>query len=200
MDIPSAINLAIDYRRRVEELVSGEYADDTRTILLVAYADVALEHHEAIMMLLQHKGFGSAFSLVRILFEAFFRVHWVLGCASDGDMQKIARREFDFPAMGTMVVDIDARWHTDGFFETIKKQAWAAMNSYTHSGIRQLSRRFKGGRIESNYSDAEIIEVISGTTMAVLLLGLFFSKLVNRATEAIEAQSLIGSFAEQIKA
>ena len=179
--------------------MSGDYADDTRTMLLVAYTDVALEHHEAIMLLLQQKHFGSAFSLVRLIFEAFFRVHWVLGCARDSDVQKIACKEFDFPPMGTMVADIDARWHTNGFFETIKKQAWAAMNSYTHSGIRQLSRRFKDGRIEPNYSDAEIVEVISGTTMAVLLLGVFFSKLVNRAAEAVEAESLIGSFIERIQ-
>jgi len=115
-------------------------------------------------------------------------------------VQKITRNEFDFPNMGTMVAQIDARWHTDEFFQKMKKQAWAAMNSYTHSSIRQLSRRFKNGRIEPNYSDAEIVEVISGTTMAVLLLGVFFSKLVNRVVETVEIESLIGSFVERIQA
>jgi hypothetical protein len=55
MDIPCAINLANEYRRRVEEVVSGDYGDDPKTLLLVAYTDVVVEHHEAITLLLQHK-------------------------------------------------------------------------------------------------------------------------------------------------
>jgi hypothetical protein len=48
------------------------------------------------------------------------------------------------------------------------------MNSYTHSGIRQLTRRFNAGRVEANYDDAEIKEVIEATTTTVLLQGKLF--------------------------
>jgi hypothetical protein len=91
----------------VEQLVTGEYVDDPRKLLLIAYTDLVLEHHQSIMILLDLQQFGSAFSLVRVLFEAFFRAHWVSGCATDRDVEKLCRKEFIFPAMESMVTDID---------------------------------------------------------------------------------------------
>ncbi|MFQ5799877.1 MAG: hypothetical protein ACE5H0_14460 [Bacteroidota bacterium] len=35
--------------------------------------DVALEHHKAIVLLVAHSLYGSAFSLVRLMFEAYVR-------------------------------------------------------------------------------------------------------------------------------
>jgi hypothetical protein len=71
MDLQSEISAANDYRQRSRSLVSGEYSDDSRVLLLIAYTDLVNEHHAAIMNLLEQKIYGSAFALVRIHFEAF---------------------------------------------------------------------------------------------------------------------------------
>ena len=92
-----------------------------------------------------------------------------------------------------MVAEIDSAFRTDGFFEGIEKQAWQAMNSYTHSGIRQLSRRFDNGRITPNYSEEEITEVIDGATMSLLNARLF-CLILNKPQEAEEAAKLIKKF------
>jgi hypothetical protein len=195
MDVTERIHLANEYRAQVGKLVSGEYKDDTRVLLLIAYTDLVLEHHESIMVLLGKKLYGSAFSLVRVLFEAFFRAHWTTACAKDADIEKLRQQDFEFPGMGTLVSAIDTAFRTDGFFEEIKKQSWKAMNSYTHSGIRQLSRRFEQGRIFPNYSGDEIKEVIDGTTMAVILIGRLFCVIMRKPQEADEAKKLIETFA-----
>jgi len=70
------------------------------------------------------------------------------------------------------------------------------MNSYTHSGFRQLSRRFNGGRIAANYSEDEIKEVIVVTTMAVVLLGRLFCVVIQKHEPAEEANTLIERLSE----
>ena len=46
--------------------------------------DVALEHHRAIVLLISHALYGSAFALIRLLFEAYMmRGLWLHRCASE---------------------------------------------------------------------------------------------------------------------
>ncbi len=195
MDTRAATSKADDYRKQVGNLVSGEYTDDPRTLLLIAHTDLVIDHHAAIMLLLREGHYGSAFSLVRIQFEAFINAHWVMGCATDDQVRKIAAKEFHLPRMGDRVTGCDSAFGTDQFFQTIKNAGWEAMNSYTHSGIRQLTRRFKDGKVEPNYSDAELKEVINGTTMIVFLTAKLFCTLVGRQKEAKEVEVLITEFA-----
>jgi hypothetical protein len=70
------------------------------------------------------------------------------------------------------------------------------MNRYTHSGFRQLSRRFNDGRIMPNYSEDEIKEAINGTTMAVVLLGRLFCVFMQKHEAAEAANKLIERFSK----
>src|SRR5687767_7314201 len=55
-----------------------------------------------------------------------------------------------------IVEAVDKAFGTGSHFADIKKQGWKAMNSYTHGGLLQLTRRFSGTRVEPNYKDGEI--------------------------------------------
>lgn len=44
---------------------------------------IAQDHHHAIVLLLEERLFASAFSLVRVAFEAYVRGEWLALCASD---------------------------------------------------------------------------------------------------------------------
>jgi hypothetical protein len=79
-----------------------------------------------------------------------------------------------------------------------KKQAWEAMNSYTHSRIRQFTRRFNAARVEPNFTDEEIKEVIDATTTTVLLLSKLFCVVVGRQEEAKQVEGLLLEFAPEI--
>ena len=72
------------------KLIQAEYAGDTKTMLLVRYTDLVFEHHKAIRHLVEAKMYGAAFALVRVLFDGFFRAHWMLLCATDDQTENIA--------------------------------------------------------------------------------------------------------------
>ena len=196
-DVETEIAKAHDFRGRVAAITAGEYSGDTRTTLLIGFADQIFEHHEAILLLIESRLNGSAFALVRSLFEAFFRVLWAVSCAGDPDVEKIATKErFEFPGTEKMVNDIDQKLEMNGFFLEFKKNAWTAMNSYTHTGLLQLSRRFSGTRVEPRYSETESIEVIHVITTAIVLLGRFIAVQTGRTAEAEQAEQLMDEYAE----
>jgi hypothetical protein len=196
-DLKSEIAIAHTFRERVGQLVSGEYDSATRTMLLVAFADQIFEHHQAVLYLIEQRLTGSAFALVRSLIEAFFKVQWAVACASDQQVEQIGtKKRFEFPGTEDMVKEIDQKLQTEGFFLDFKKNAWAAMNSYTHTGLLQLSRRFSGDRVQPRYDDTECIEVVRVSTTSIVLLGRFFSVVTGRAAEAEKAEELMQEYAE----
>jgi len=54
-----------------------EYPPDTKTFLLRAYVDIAFEHHDAIWLLAKCRLNGSAFAMVRAVYDAMFRAFWI---------------------------------------------------------------------------------------------------------------------------
>ena len=63
------------------------------------------------------------------------------------------------------------------YFHNLKQRSWDALNSYTHTGVLQLGRRFTGDKLEPSYKDGEKIEVIrTATTMLLLIVRPFLAK------------------------
>jgi hypothetical protein len=88
-----------------------------------------------------------------------------------------------------MVKQIDEAYDTDNFFSTfLSGGALQAMHSYTHSGLRQLSRRFTGRSVEPNYGEEEIVEAINVTTIAICLMARILLMTVGKQKEADQAQ------------
>jgi hypothetical protein len=195
-DLNTEIADAHTFRDRAEILLYGEYRDDARTTLLIGFTAQIFEHHKAILSLLERRFVGSAFALIRVLIEAFFKVQWTVACASDPQIEQIAsKRRFEFPGTEDMVNEIDAKLLTNGYFLNFKKNAWTALNSYTHTGLLQLSRRFSGTRVEPQYDEGECIEVVHVITTAVVLLARFFTVSTGRAAEADQAEKLMEEYA-----
>jgi hypothetical protein len=110
--------------------------------------------------LIANKLVGSAFSLVRILFEAYIRGLWISKCASENEIEKFKKNNLE-KTFGTLIQEIEQQ---DGFQEgvlsKVKAANWKAMNSYTHSGFFQSVRRMKEETIEANYDKDETIEIL----------------------------------------
>ena len=100
-------NRGAEMRAHLRELlVSHEYPSDTKSRLLVAYVDIALEHHAAIWLLTEHKLKRSAFALVRTVFDAMLRALWINAVASTEQIEEARRDEFRFPPMSQMRAEI----------------------------------------------------------------------------------------------
>lgn len=191
--LQQALDRADAVRNDIHDLIAGNYHNtEMKQRLAAAYTNLALEHHEAISRLVRSELHGSAMALVRPVFEILFNAHWMFACAKPDDIVKIAKgKRFDFPPMGAVVKEVDAAYGTDGFFEKVKTRGWKAMNSYTHSGILQLSSRFDGDVVTGNYDEAALTEAVNATTIAVALMSRFLSVAANRAEAADKANALL---------
>ena len=176
----------------LEMLHRHGYASGSKNNLLAAYTDITIEHHESIHLLIDRKLYGSAFALVRPLFETLFRIHWVNKRASGDQIEEIYGQDnFRFPKMDEMVQMIDESYSSDNFFIDLKLNSWSAMCSYTHSGLLPISRRFTSGDVRPNYETEEILEVLNSSNMAILLITRLFFISMGQAIEAKESEKMI---------
>lgn len=80
----------------MDQRIDGlEIRSDERTRISAACFDVALEHQKSIVLLIANHLVGSAFSLVRVLFETYIRGLWLERCASETEIEKY--KKIDLP-------------------------------------------------------------------------------------------------------
>ncbi|MBO4119819.1 hypothetical protein J5T34_03580 [Cupriavidus gilardii] len=138
-----------------------ELPADDRSLIAIGCFDVAIEHQAAIAVLHGAELYGSMLALLRVLSESLVRGLWFSSCASEGDLAKFKngtlRRKFeDFVseyenAIGT----------PNGVLSGFKLSTYKQMNDFTHTGIRQVSRRHMRGRVQSNYSEQDLKRALS---------------------------------------
>lgn len=177
-----------------EMVIKYDYPQDEKNLILLGYHSILVEHHDSIHLLISKKLYGSAFALVRALHETLYRALWVNACATDKQIEKIIGGKDIFPMMKEMLENIDSAYATGDFWQTIKRNSWTAMNDYTHSGIRQISRRFVNDAVSSNYEIGEIVEVLDATNVALLLMALFHFKIYKKSNEIKKIEKMILSY------
>jgi hypothetical protein len=107
-----------------------------------------IEHHEAMLLLIRSGKVGSAFALARSIFEGLYRGAWILMCATDAGLEHL-EKEDKFPLnMPETAKALDTKADLGSFFVDLLNRGWRALNSYTHTGLLQLGRRFTGHKLE----------------------------------------------------
>ena len=202
-----------EVRERLRQLLHRhEYPQDTRTFLLRAYVDVVLEHHDAIWLLAKCRLNGSAFAMVRLVYDAMLRTFWINKVATEQQIEQATRDELGFP-LDKILVEIKRDYFSDRppeeaqLFDKILqllKEAWRAMSSYMHSGALQIGRRFIGDELKPNYSEGAIVEAVNLVTIALLLLLHMFFVSMRCQKEDEETQALLrqyrADFGERLRA
>jgi hypothetical protein len=154
----------------VKKILNGnKYTDEEYSTTVAGFIDQAIEHVEAINLLVRSNINGSAFALVRPVAEALVRGVWFTACATQDQVLKFRKEDKIDPSFGDMSAAIDQTCGID-FFADFKKRNWNPLNSYTHTGILQIGRRFTGHVLEPSYKDGEITEAIKLVTACLLLL------------------------------
>lgn len=156
--------------REVKRVLNmDETSDDERSTSVVGIIDQSLEHHAAILLLIRTGLTGSAFALTRPVTEAVVRGVWLTACASDAELMKFVEKDKIELTQGEMSAAIDTTCGID-YFAAFKTQTWKVLNSYTHTGMLQIGRRFTGDSLQPSYTDGEKIEVLRVITASILLL------------------------------
>jgi hypothetical protein len=145
------------------------YPDDPKTLVAVCFIDQSFEHHAALMMLIRQGLTGSAFALLRSLVEIMYRGVWIVTAASANEVRRFVEKDEIRLTMAEMAEATDKACNID-FFLKFKKKAWEGMNSYAHTGLLQLGRRFKSQQLAPAYTNEEISQLISIATGTIVML------------------------------
>jgi len=187
MKIDEKIKKAEALIQWMDQRIDGlEISSDDRTRISAGCLDISLEHQKAIVLLIANKLIGSAFSLARLLFEAYIRGLWLGRCATEQEIEKYQqdklRKTFE-----TLVQEIE---QLEGFNEDVlskvKAANWNSLNSYTHSGYLQIVRRNKTDTIEPNYDDEEIIDMLGFANAIGMLSALQIALIAGKEKLAME--------------
>ena len=145
----------------IDKHTSGiSFPADERTKLSTACFDVVLEHQAAIALLCSAELFGSAFALLRVQTEALVRGMWLLYCASSSELTRFKKGDVPTP-FSALVERVElAIDDSNGVLSGFKVTAWAAFNSFTHTGFHQVSRRHSAGKVGGNYSSEDLCKPI----------------------------------------
>lgn len=158
--------------RWLDSTINGvEVQANDRVRIASACLDLAMEHHKAVVLLAGNQVFGSAFALIRVMFEAYVRGVWIHRCATDQEIVRFASGEL--PCFAELLRGVEAiEGFEDRVLSAAKQKSWKKMNDFMHSGHNHAMRRNKDTTIESAYSKQEILEVL-GFANAIGLLSAF---------------------------
>lgn len=143
-------------------------ASNDRTRLSAGLLQLAQEHHASIVILIQHQQYGSAFALLRPLYEAYVRGVWLARIASEREFSRYQRDEnFSLKDLASKVSVLPTFDGTN--FADLAGRTLNAMHSYTHNGYLASVRRQSPDAIEPAYEVAEIREVLEVTQVLGVL-------------------------------
>lgn len=146
------------------------FPDDYRTTLIVGFISILIEHQEAFLLLTIREMFGSAFALGRPIVEGMYRALWLNVCATEDELNRFMEKDEIRQTLAELAEAIDPAHNSGDLFQSLKKNAWKALNSYTHTGMLQIGRRFTKHEVINSYSEGEIYEMATTLTTCVLIV------------------------------
>jgi hypothetical protein len=170
------------------------FPDDYRTVTVIGFISVVIEHQESALLLIMHDKIGSAFALGRPIVEGAYRGLWTNLPATDEEVKKFNEKDKIEPEFGQIAEALDKAYGTDDFFQDFKNRAWKHLNSYTHGGMHQIGRRFVKHEVVNNYTEGEIYEMTTTVTTCVLILISCFLKRLGHADSAKEIDALVETY------
>lgn len=183
----------------VEKQIYGlEISADERTRIAASCHDVAMEHQKSIVLLASHSLYGSAFALVRLIYEAYIRGVWIHRCASTKEIEKYKKGKIE-KVFGDLIAEIESvEGYEIGTLSRVKETSWNNMNSYTHSGFNQIVRRITESSIEPNYHEKEIKQCIYFATLIGLMSALEIALMARNENLSLEILEAIKGFSSEM--
>jgi len=114
--------------------------------------DLALEHHSALIRVIEAGEYGTGGALLRPVLEASTAAYWFVYSATCGEIQALPTKaadnvESDIPGLAAMIKRLTPIFPAiQGMSDALKAGGAAKwLHKYTHGGAPQLARRMAGG-------------------------------------------------------
>jgi hypothetical protein len=196
VSLSDAIDQAERLAQTLDRHIDGlEIGSALRYRLAGSCLDVALEHHKAVVLLIARHLPGSAFSIMRLQFEAYIRGVWLHQCATETELTAFTKDRLDrsFAALVTAVEGLEG--FSEGILTKARQRAWAAMCSFTHTGYLQVVRRNKQTTLEPDYGDDELIEALGFANAIALMAALEIAHMAGKEDLSRDLLDVAGGIA-----
>ena len=144
----------------------GELNDRER--IAMGMLSIALDHREAVLLLVSKGARSSAMALMRPIFDSLVSGYWMTACATDQQAQAFMA-ERHAPSLDTLIRKLQKHDAVGALFGHIKRLHGTLLHDFVHGGPRQVSRWISPAEIGPRHSDLEMVEVLR----VVDVLGLF---------------------------
>tara|TARA_R110000765_G_C18740854_1_gene586657 strand:- start:118 stop:723 length:606 start_codon:yes stop_codon:yes gene_type:complete len=136
--------------------------------LAAACFSLVLDHHMAVIILIENGRYSSAAALMRVHFDTYVRGCWLAFIADENAVRRF--EEGKPPFMSVMIRALETHdAFNSGVLWNVKERTWSILSDFAHSGIEQISRNLNGTFIDHNYSLQEIAEILRQTSSLALL-------------------------------
>ncbi|MDN2676722.1 hypothetical protein [Janthinobacterium sp. SUN033] len=163
----------------LQEILGGQGELDRRSYLAMAYLNLALDHREALLLLVQEGAFASATALQRSLLEAAVTGVWIDSCATDRQVEQIFQLKY-FPLnFDKMAQKLRATHQLGEWFEVFRNH-YKIFNDYTHGHNRQISRWLSSGSAGPHYDVGQMIETLHHSDLVGLVAAVQREKILDR--------------------
>ena len=175
--INDSLDFSVEAKLLLLRLAEGlSFSVEPRSVLTHSYFALALEHQEAIIVLVRLGLVGSAFALLRPQFEAVYRALWVHGVATDEQALNIKANNLKtFPRrFQTLAAELDKRYPGASFAGMVASH-WNYLCDLTHNGVEQLIPQIQSdGKVLPNYSIRRIDWVVKSSASISLSMARVF--------------------------
>ena len=170
MTLEEQLHHARELTAWLDKSVNGLDAPATDRIRVAAGClDQVHENHQGIRLLIECGLAGTACSLVRVTFESYVRGVWLKSCADEDGIVAFINDD-GLPSVRELLVEIETlKRFSGGLLSELKKNYWASMCSYAHTGYLQALRRNTAHSIKPNYPEEEQVEVMRFASVIAVL-------------------------------
>ncbi len=181
MDIHGPLKRSEDTLIWVQQHLDGLHIGEgnKRVHLAAGCLHTAVEHGQAIVVLVAEGIYGSALALVRLQFEAYVRGTWLLHGATDESVDPAGRDKF--PPIGEMIADLEQPGRFDAGYPcpASKAASWILLNSLTHTGYQQIGARLSAAGIGSNFEESHVRYALNCADALAILAVIGFAVIAN---------------------
>ncbi|RYH37537.1 MAG: hypothetical protein EON54_19210 [Alcaligenaceae bacterium] len=158
--VQDAIERSLQLSNWIVERHPARFEHGDGNTLAIAFYAIALEHREAIVLLIGHGARTSAFALARSMYEANLKGSWARYCASEETLI----RAFDqgiLPGFDIMVRQLGKVPGSENVFRRSKDMAWSGLSDFAHGGMKQVIRWVGEEGIAPRHTDVEVCELLA---------------------------------------
>lgn len=130
----------------------------SRENLGAVYCSIALDHREAIILLVRHGAFSSASALARAVYEACIRGLWARFAATEEQVERVIGKGI-LPKFETVAKELAAHEEM-GLLARVRNEVWGPLSEYAHSGKRQIDFWYSEGQIGSQHDEVALADML----------------------------------------